>query len=479
MDKLTYHYDKDNKPNQLQRIQDDVTNPTNADDIKNQTTLNNYTYNDIGQLTNNADEVVDYEYNASGLVTLVKYNGKDKVRFYYNDKNFRTKKVSYKNDGSTVEKTTIYVRDVAGQVLAIYENGVQKEVPIYGVSRLGVYNKTDQSSVYQLTDHLGNVRAVIKKGVTGHAIAVVNSATDYYPFGMPMPKRRWGANGYRYAYQGQEIDPETGKEAFQLRLWDGRIGRWLTTDPKGEFSSPYLGMGNNPMNKIDPDGGSTSENPIYGSDSKFRGYDSKGVGGEAIIYDGEFTEGMDQEQILDNGGKLYSQLDKLTMLKFMTEGGFWHYQNEKIKYPDQYENYFIGSREYDFNTTSFGARGMPKGTRGASGGSALGGSFTQTIFERDGNLYLNVTTKLDFKMNIQSTVTGVNIYDSNLSRHHFLIKKPSFKIPTFSDPNSLGSVTIKLPRYKRINSASAYVTGFFNIIGNQITNSNITLNLYR
>lgn len=80
-----------------------------------------------------------------------------------------------------------------------------------------------------------------------------------------MPNRQI-INGepYRYAYQGQEKDPETGKEAFQLRLWDARIGRWLTTDPKGEFSSPYLGMGNNPLNKIDPDGGSTaSPETIY------------------------------------------------------------------------------------------------------------------------------------------------------------------------------------------------------------------------
>jgi hypothetical protein len=46
-------------------------------------------------------------------------------------------------------------------------------------------------------------------------------------------------------------------EAFELRLWDGRLGRWLTVDPYYEFSSPYLGMGNNPISLIDPDGGST------------------------------------------------------------------------------------------------------------------------------------------------------------------------------------------------------------------------------
>lgn len=45
---------------------------------------------------------------------------------------------------------------------------------------------------------------------------------------MPMPLRN-SLSDYRYAYQRQEKDPETGKEAFQLRLWDARIGRWLTT----------------------------------------------------------------------------------------------------------------------------------------------------------------------------------------------------------------------------------------------------------
>ena len=53
-------------------------------------------------------------------------------------------------------------------------------------------------------------------------------------------------------------------EAFQLRLWDGRIGRWLSIDPAGEFHCPYLGMGNNPVNAIDPDGGDI----IYLNDSK-------------------------------------------------------------------------------------------------------------------------------------------------------------------------------------------------------------------
>ena len=48
-------------------------------------------------------------------------------------------------------------------------------------------------------------------------------------------------------------------EAFELRLCVGRIGRWLTIDPYHEFFSPYVGMGNNPINLIDPDGGATTD----------------------------------------------------------------------------------------------------------------------------------------------------------------------------------------------------------------------------
>ena len=73
---------------------------------------------------------------------------------------------------------------------------------------------------------------------------------------MPMPNRQI-VNGepYRYVYQGQKKDTETGKEAFQLRLWDGRIGRWLTTDPYRQHASPYMAMSNNPAFHVDPDGG--------------------------------------------------------------------------------------------------------------------------------------------------------------------------------------------------------------------------------
>jgi len=56
-------------------------------------------------------------------------------------------------------------------------------------------------------------------------------------------------------YQNQEKDDETGLLNFELRQYDPRIGRWFNPDPMGQYHSPYLAMGNNPISFIDPTGG--------------------------------------------------------------------------------------------------------------------------------------------------------------------------------------------------------------------------------
>lgn len=203
------------------------------------------------------------------------------LAFYYDDRGHRIRKENFVYAGDEpIRDITWYVRDASGSPLAIYQGTSEetqttaelKELPIYGLSRLGIYQKYMNDYVYQLTDHLGNVRATLRRG-KGNELYVLG-ATDYYPFGMPMPGRSLtGSENYRYAYQGQEdgalknspVDyfseraslsrgRETGKEAFQLRLWDGRIGRWLITDPAKQYASPYMGMGNNPIITYDKDG---------------------------------------------------------------------------------------------------------------------------------------------------------------------------------------------------------------------------------
>jgi RHS repeat-associated protein len=84
--------------------------------------------------------------------------------------------------------------------------------------------------------------------------ADIQTYTDYYSFGSIA--RRDGTT-YRYDYQGAyaEKDNITNWNNFELRMYDSRIGRWLGTDPAGQFATPYEGMGNNPVSGFDKTGG--------------------------------------------------------------------------------------------------------------------------------------------------------------------------------------------------------------------------------
>ncbi|SHJ72442.1 hypothetical protein, partial [Aquimarina spongiae] len=177
MDKLSYVY-KNDKPNQLLRVDDAAGDVSGADDIGDQNG-NNYEYNSIGQLTKNNQENITYIYNTNGLVNEIKKNNQTLVKFFYNDKNHRVRKEAYNLSNGNLSYTEHYVRDATGKPLAIYRNGQIVENTIYGANRLGV-RKSDGTNLYQLTDHLGNVRAVVGRTNTGQTIGITN-ATDYYP----------------------------------------------------------------------------------------------------------------------------------------------------------------------------------------------------------------------------------------------------------------------------------------------------------
>jgi RHS repeat-associated protein len=61
-----------------------------------------------------------------------------------------------------------------------------------------------------------------------------------------------------YLYQGAfaELDDDIGWTDFALRNYDAQIGRFIQQDPFQQFASPYVGMGDDPINLTDPSGGS-------------------------------------------------------------------------------------------------------------------------------------------------------------------------------------------------------------------------------
>lgn len=90
-----------------------------------------------------------------------------------------------------------------------------------------------------------------------HTHSNIVAGADFYPFGLVMEGREITDEDYRFGYQGQyaEKDSVSGWNNFQLRMYDPRFGRWISPDPYGQFASPYVGMGNNPVLMTDRDGG--------------------------------------------------------------------------------------------------------------------------------------------------------------------------------------------------------------------------------
>ena len=189
-----------------------------------------------------------------------------------------------------------YIRDAQGNVMATYRytnttaEGPSLKVterPVYGSKRLGSYTRQmelygDPANPsypyiqpmqaplkhYELTDHLGNVAAV----VTGRLLPGNNagsqfqpelvSAHGYEPFGSLLPGRNYSSDSYRWGFNGIRKDDEvygaTGTSYdFGARMYDPRVGRWLSLDPlarKYPGWSPYTYCIGNPILLVDHQG---------------------------------------------------------------------------------------------------------------------------------------------------------------------------------------------------------------------------------
>lgn len=252
---------------------------------------NNFIYNYIpgsNKLLNVYDQktgstYVTFDYDANGRVVAIhksvdsKYltyaaNGKMSGVYHdlshtqplmlisYDELDQRLSKTLY--DGAANPVTTTWYVNFSGRLVSMYQFDHATSVtdwvecPIHGVERLGILYRPSGSSLktYELTDHVGNVRAVVEGDLVNGEAQLV-SYSDYFPYGSLA--KSWSNEEHRYGYQGQfaETDEETELVNFDLRNYDPEIGRWLSIDPAGQHLSPYMAMGNNPLQRVDPDGG--------------------------------------------------------------------------------------------------------------------------------------------------------------------------------------------------------------------------------
>jgi len=96
----------------------------------------------------------------------------------------------------------------------------------------------------------------------GSPCGYVSSTKDYSPFGMLLVGRNCSAGSeYKYGFNGKENDDEIAGNNnaldFGARIYDVRLGRWFSVDPRAADApgwSPYRAFFCNPIRYTDPDG---------------------------------------------------------------------------------------------------------------------------------------------------------------------------------------------------------------------------------
>jgi len=309
LDELTYNYHTITDglvSNRLYQVNDVVSAGNYSDDIDDQGTFNNthstietannYGYDELGNLVRDAqEEIASIEWTVYGKMKKITRNSgssKADLEFGYDASGNRLwKKVTPKGSGAVIS-TYYYLRDAQGNEMCRYVKYtnttsqlmyVAEEHSIYGSSRVGVDNRKDTlylGAVYtptwggvgtsrralglksfELSNHLGNVLVTVSdkpiykvSSTTIFFQPEVTSISDYYPFGAPIHGRGYASEGYRFGFNGKEIDDETQTQDYGMRIYDWGLGRFLSVDPlaaKYPWQSPYVSMDNNPILKND------------------------------------------------------------------------------------------------------------------------------------------------------------------------------------------------------------------------------------
>jgi len=127
------------------------------------------------------------------------------------------------------------------------------------------------------------------------------SMQGYDPFGSLLPGRNYSSNSYRHGFNGMEKDDEmhgaTGTSYdFGARIYDARVGRWLSLDPlasKYAAWSAYNGMLDNPIRYRDVDGRDIEDSWMMSGGMYYRGYSLFASTSIARGFMRNFTNGND------------------------------------------------------------------------------------------------------------------------------------------------------------------------------------------
>jgi len=220
--------------------------------------------------------VWDYLYDTENRLTEVKKSNATQAKFYYDGDGGRVKRVNYDNGSIAIEDNAglfdvskfSYAKNLTIDSLpaatttttkyvgSLYEiNGSAPTRYIYlGDTR--VAQVQSGQVVYYHGDHLGGTNIVTNNN------GVVKELCEYLPFGGFARHEKYGnsAEVAHFYFTGKQLDEKTGLYYYGARYYDPTVGKFLTPDTliqdpyNPQSLNRYSYCGNNPVNRIDPDG---------------------------------------------------------------------------------------------------------------------------------------------------------------------------------------------------------------------------------
>ncbi|MEI3219767.1 MAG: RHS repeat-associated core domain-containing protein [Lachnoclostridium sp.] len=184
-----------------------------------------------------------------------------------NDANGRTYIFTYNSDGMRVRKEVVYGHDVE-KTVKYYWNGNQIAAIQDGTNLLHFTHDQD-GNLFSVT--LGSDTYYYLYNIQGDVIGLIDSTANqvvsyrYDTWGKPVSMTDTSGTGIGtlnpFRYRGYCYDEETGFYYVSSRYYDPEVGRWLNADSEisgvgGDIIgyNLYSYCGNNPVNRIDPDG---------------------------------------------------------------------------------------------------------------------------------------------------------------------------------------------------------------------------------
>jgi RHS repeat-associated protein len=237
-DDSTYDYSYDDNGN-IRKFRDQDFTYTYGNNQLSSDGTRSFQYDDAGRM-NKINGTIDIEYDIFN--NMIDYDGHT---YTYDAENQRLRKTE-----SGVSKYYIANNN---QVLAEYDKNDLLEAEYFHANGrlLACYHPDDEFSIFY-TDHLGSTRRLDDYNSSQN-----NMRRDYFPYGEATLVS--GSDTVGYQFTGKELDKATDLYYFGFRYYDARIGRWLVVDPAGQYWSPYVYCGNNPIRVVDKDG-------LYGAD---------------------------------------------------------------------------------------------------------------------------------------------------------------------------------------------------------------------